>query len=674
MGANLAQSVQESSPALDEGASRAVQAFESDFFTQFNAQTALDMVERIPGFVIEGIASQRGLAEGFGNVLINGAPPAGKADLFQVLEQIPARDVERIELIRESVEGLDLRGRTRVVNVVLSRSSGVSGTWLSGLDAVAEGQLLPYLGGSMTRALFGGEMTLGLQLNSWARPRYEIDTRRTPAGDLLREEVSTGRNYSRVAAPSLRFTRRFEGGHEFQLDARGQIQVSGRERFRAREDGLGAPLSFEVNTGDGAAWSSDVSAEYTFQREGGATLTFTGVQESSYEEDEQAFLAFDALGLADGARFIVADEATSETIVRSQYARALNSRHDIELAVEAAYNRLEGDFALFEDQGLGRIEIPVPGGDTTVDELRFNVSGLYAWRPVEGLVVETRLGWETSEIRQSGDFSNARRLSFLKPGVTATWTPSEQVQWRLSAQRRVGQLNFGDFVASVNLRDEQQDDSNPELEPERIFELEAEYERRLGDRGSFNATLGHEWIEALPGIVPLNGRDAPGNLEEGRVLRLELEASLPLERFGVSGGLLESSIIVRDTSVEDPVTLERRSIDFREPWQASLNFRQDLSERQLSWGVNYHLRAEEFSRRLREQSRFTPRRGDVFVFIETSRFKGFTLEAGLELFLDPEDEQTREFFAPDRTGDLVRVDTRTREFFDRIYVQFSGTF
>ena len=81
--------------------------YEADFFARYNPVTAVDMVDRVPGFVLKrpefggGSGNVRGFGGAAGNVLINGKRPSTKSDhLVNILSRIAADDVARIELIR----------------------------------------------------------------------------------------------------------------------------------------------------------------------------------------------------------------------------------------------------------------------------------------------------------------------------------------------------------------------------------------------------------------------------------------------------------------------------------------------------------------------------------------------------------------------------------------------
>ena len=112
-------------------ASAGVSIYPPSFFTEYQPQTALDMVKRVPGFDIDsgggrgsGGGPQRGFGEG-GNVLINGSRPASKSDSVEdVLRRIPVASVERVELIRGNAPGIDMQGKAAVVNVIRKAGEG----------------------------------------------------------------------------------------------------------------------------------------------------------------------------------------------------------------------------------------------------------------------------------------------------------------------------------------------------------------------------------------------------------------------------------------------------------------------------------------------------------------------------------------------------------------------
>ena len=94
--------------------------YRSDFFQRYKPDTALDMVRQIPGFELDDGAETRGFGTAAGNILFNGRRSSSKEDVpSAILGRIPASQVERIDLIRGQVRGVDLRGQTVVANIFL---------------------------------------------------------------------------------------------------------------------------------------------------------------------------------------------------------------------------------------------------------------------------------------------------------------------------------------------------------------------------------------------------------------------------------------------------------------------------------------------------------------------------------------------------------------------------
>ncbi|HYO77931.1 MAG TPA: TonB-dependent receptor plug domain-containing protein, partial [Thermoanaerobaculia bacterium] len=97
-------------------------------FAQFAPRTALDMLNRVPGFAIKQEDLERGLGDATGNVVINGQRLSGKSnDVVTELNRIPAANVDRIEIVDGAT--LNIPGLSGQVANVIVRSAGISGQW-----------------------------------------------------------------------------------------------------------------------------------------------------------------------------------------------------------------------------------------------------------------------------------------------------------------------------------------------------------------------------------------------------------------------------------------------------------------------------------------------------------------------------------------------------------------
>ena len=96
----LAQAVAAAAPDSAPPADGVI-SYPPAFFAAQQPPSALDMVQRLPGFAFSAGDAIRGYEGGGGNVLIDGQRPASKTDnLEELLRRIPAGQVERIDLIR----------------------------------------------------------------------------------------------------------------------------------------------------------------------------------------------------------------------------------------------------------------------------------------------------------------------------------------------------------------------------------------------------------------------------------------------------------------------------------------------------------------------------------------------------------------------------------------------
>ncbi|NNE37348.1 MAG: Plug domain-containing protein, partial [Gammaproteobacteria bacterium] len=122
-------------PALAQGTGAESQASENatyppDFFQRYQVNTALEMVNRVPGFSLDDGGDLRGFGTSVGNILINDKRPSTKGDApSAILARISADQVEKIELIRVKVRDIDLQGHIEVVNVVLNADSPAIYRW-----------------------------------------------------------------------------------------------------------------------------------------------------------------------------------------------------------------------------------------------------------------------------------------------------------------------------------------------------------------------------------------------------------------------------------------------------------------------------------------------------------------------------------------------------------------
>ncbi len=645
------------------------------FFTDFNPQTALDMVNRVPGFSVSGGGDSRGLAGNLGNVLIDGRRPSSKDGVDTLLARLPAASVTEIQLIRSPIPGIDMAGQEQVVNVITNQSGSWTGTWRARLRVFENERIVPVGDVSATRATANGSLTLALDVSGHAWGN-EVNRSEFLADEtFLGSETERNQRSLYDITPSLAWQRDFASGNAVRVDSRIWGWRFTNARNGASVDAVGNAAGSEFAQSETNAWGTETTVDYDHILNETWSAKLTGLQRYESEEEDDFFDFFNSSGAFAERVNILESETSGESVLRGEVRRAASEARSLTLALEGAFNFLDGDVDITEDDGAGPVPVDLPVSDTRVEERRVDASARQIWRVSDGLTIDTTMAVEFSEIAQSGDAEQERTFTYFKPAFNAIWTPSEADQFSLSLVRSVGQLSFGEFISSVNVNDDETNLGNPNLEPERTWRLQADWERRFWDEGTVTVLVRHEWVEGVADVVPLGlTSEGPGNLGDGTRLRFQVNADIPTDRLGLSGGLLSVSGMTRETQVTDPVTGVERRFRNDEDWRFSVDFRQDLPQRGFAWGVDYSLQGDEdFYRRSRFERARVPR-GDIDFFVERRMNNGLTAQVGAELLMGERKRERFDWPVSRADGFPTEIERRSINRDGVAYIQVSGVF
>ena len=597
-GANPAKpTAQPSAPITLRGtrpADEGVIAFPASYFADQRPNTALDMVQRLPGFTFDTGDTVRGFAGAAGNVLIDGHRPASKTDaLDSILDRIPARDVERIELIRGGAQGVDMQGRTVLANVV--RKSGDSRRLtLSGQENLffQDGHSIP--GGSIEYSQRTGPRTYEATLSRYSSFDDSVGDGRY----VLRNADGTGVDEparTSGAGGGVGLTTTYKGplaGGDFRANVKLEETY-----FKSGQTYGYAPVYDSLVNDRQRSRDGEVGLNYD-RKFGKLELETTLLQRLERDTSSEAALT---PGVEDDYSQV---QKTGESIARATLRYPLYKTLTLEGGGEFAYNFLDGKTADSENGA----PIPLPSADVRVEEKRGEVFGQGTWKITKSLTLEAGVRFEFSTISETGDATMERSFFYPKPRALLSWTPDKDSQVRVRIEKKVGQLNFSDFVSSADLKDSTVSAGNPDLRPDQRWEYEVSYERRFWSKGAVVATLTHAEITDATDLVPIIGPgyafDAPGNIGSGTQDVLQVDATLPLDKFGVKNGLIKSTNLWRNSQVTDPLTGETRRISGERPWSQNTEFSQDLPKWKTTWGIVYDRVWRETYYRLTEVQRY----------------------------------------------------------------------
>jgi len=661
-------------PSVVDGADGRVE-YPASFFDKYRPISALDMVERVPGFRAQEGGGARGFAGAAGNILIDGERPTSKGDTAaQILDRVPASLVERIDLIRGQTGDYDVRGQSVIANVILLEDPPMTVRWDVRIEQdIDTGDPEPNGSMSVSDQLGATSYTAGLEIGQFFFQNGAIEQLFDESAiveDRIEFERRKGHNITgnlntetRLDETVFRFNSEISYGKDDGLEPSQRVPIdpTAPETTIVESDGE-EEFSLEVG--------GDVKTPLDDALTGKAIVLFN-------YRDEEGFSARQALDATQRQTlFQIADTASqeSESIARLEFDWQGLPDHTIELDLEGAFNTLESGLDLTVDRGEGPMPVPVPGSNTRVEELRGDFALSDSWQ-LDSFVLDSELAAETSTISQSGDVANKRTFNFIKPNFTLTHSPAQTRQTRLVFRRDVAQLDFNDFVSATNFGDNDLDLGNPDLSPESTWVLELSREQRFGEIGVVEVTGFFNWIEDVEDLVPVGERfEVVGNIGDGRRYGVELEATLPLDPLGLPGARLDLEGRWQDSEVTDPVTGRDRVLTGEREFTADIDFREDFQRARVAWGWTLRLRAEQPDFGVDELD-ISDRGVDLEAFLETTRWLGVKIRATIQNILDREFIRDRQVFTGRRgSSPLAFRELRDRRRGRSLVFEISGTF
>ena len=682
------QTGQERPTVVSEDGVRAVE-FPASFFARYQPNTALEMVIQIPGFKLDDGGSDRGFASTAGNILINDRRPSSKQDApSAILARIPASQVERIELLRGQVRNVDLQGQSVVANVILldvdRAAVSWSGTYRYNVDfgSTMEGGI------SVSDRWRDVEFDTGVNLRDLSRGDFTPQSVFDGDGNLIEERFDVLNVDGFRGSANLNAAKPF-GETFIRLNSKIARDTRDGQRISERTPQTPGSLPTEERFPDDykrVDFEVGIDAEWTLRADLLGKAIFLYIN-----EDENAIAAqvsLDDTGAQVRERVSDTDTQTTETIARVELVWSGSVGHTVQINLERALNILDNTLLQTEDTGTGPVIIDVPGANSRVEEVRWDVLLKDTWT-LGHYQFEYGLGAEVSTITQTGDAEQERDFSFLKPQLAFSYAPHQGKQTRISLRRTVSQLDFRDFVSSTIFEDDNLALGNPDLRPETTWKLEVEHERRFGQHSVVKLTAFHDWVTDVEDLLPLAPTlEAPGNIGDGRRWGVAVESTLPLTWLGLKGAKIDINGRWQNSTVEDPVTAEDRvftsrrrfgrlfPLDFRveNRYAIAVDFRQDFESARVAWGWDVRTRGERPIFRVNELD--IGDEGTEFnVFMETTRWFDLKIHFIAGNILDAAETRDRTVYVAERDLSAVeRRELRSRARGVRVDLTVSGNF
>ena len=669
-----AQDDQQPAPAAANGDA---QVFEPAYFAQFAPRNALDMVDRIPGFSISGgnDQGQRGLGQATQNVIVNGERLSSKSESVRdQLRRIPATDVVRIEILDGNATSIP--GLTGQVANVVYTSNGASGQfeWTTGFRPHnTEAQLF---GGEISVIGSSGALDYTVSLSN-ENNRFGADG---PVSITDRDGALIESQYSKLSGKfdNPKISTAFS--YDFGGDVTANLNLSyGSDFFSRKEpetaiDSAGVTRTREALVEeDGPEYELGGDIQFPF---GPGSLKLILLER--FERDNYSSTVIDRLSDDSpprGFRFEQTNGA-GERIGRLEYDWKLWGA-DWQLSGEAAFNRLDRRSRLFELAPGGEfVQLAFPQGNGGVTEDRYDASLSISRSLSSTLSVQVIGAMEFSTIEQTGFAANSRSFKRPKGSFAATWKPRDDFDISITLAKRVSQLSFGDFLASVSLNNDNQNGGNNELVPYQSYNVEIEANKTFGAWGSLKLEARKAWFEDFIDWFPLpGGGEARGNIGDADRLHLQANATINLDPLGFRGARVDLEVVKRDMNVIDPFTGLNRPFSYDQEGSFEIDFRHDVPGTDWAWGANLdHFDQAPYARRFEIGREWE---GKVFgsLFIEHKDVLGLTVRARANNLLGARDYFQRTVFDGPRPEGAVRFEEyRSRRIGPIFRLTVSGDF
>jgi outer membrane receptor protein involved in Fe transport len=585
-------------------------AYDREYFEQYRPITALDMLRWIPGVADivpqDGSSSgsdQRGFGSGGDQVLLNGKRLSGKSnDIAAALARIQAQEVERVEVIRGTASGLDVRSEGLLVNVILMQGARrSSGSWQIHAGDYAAAGVLPdglvsYSSG-FERFSYLASLEYGPYNRADTELRDDLFVPADPAGPVERIRRTT---------PERQADLRFNTSGSWQINASDELNLNGQvvDKDRREEQSIERTVegdfdseeAIDVRTVEGTEWELGGDLLSSF---GAGQLKIRAIvtRDAEVEEDIVSVVSVTPTDEVLSTR-ISTDRAQGETIVRSSYLWSPTVSQRLEAGLEAAVNTLDKRTSLFDELADGSIvEVPLFNASGSVEEERYEAFATHFWTLSDATLLESALNVEWSTLQQQGaDVGRKRSFRFLKPRFDFRHDINTRDQLRVSLERIVSQLDFDDFVVEFDRDNDLIRGGNPDLEPEKTWRTAVTYEHRLrDDRGLLSGRAFHDVIDDHIGrVLSPAGLSAAGNIGDATRYGIELKGSWRLELIGIPGAVLDVVYTWQETETTDPFTLEQRRISDEPRHDVDLKFRHDIPSLKLNYLFDYRWRSKRY--------------------------------------------------------------------------------
>ena len=583
--------------------------YDQAYFRQYNITNAADAIKRIPG--VENLSSGNNSYEpgdnnkrrGFGSsgtqILINGERQSSKSNnIIKTLERINADSLIRIEVIRGTEAGLDVRSDGVIVNIIVDGNlSKDSGTWSAALGYLTSGSSNWRGIGSWSTKIKKTDIILGFErigdLNSRKYNEFTVDQEQSLLYYRLRETIE----YQSSNRVNIDLNSKINDKSTIRINTlvwfNGKENAPQIQEYFSPSDTNNKAFYKKINWDrreDNDGWEFGGDWEHQINKNHSLKLRVVLTEENE-DQNDISFLDDTENSYNNSTETNIRKE--NERIIRLSFNKLIDKKSSLEYGFESAYNKLNRIFNLrFFDSNSIETNAGLINTSGLVEEDRYEGFLSYNLPLSEKIRAELALNYEWSEISQSGDVNLSREFKYWKPRIDIKWDYKKNRQIRFNIERNVGQINFDNFISSYDQFEETIRAGNPDLRPETSWKFKLEHEWRLPNDGGVITLKGSaREIDGPVDRLPIDGYAGIGNLGSGERTKATIDGSIRINKL-LQGGVFRFSGYLQSSEVIDPVTNIKRDFSWYKRWQTMIGLRQDVPGGKYSWGLTYRSQSQ----------------------------------------------------------------------------------
>lgn len=571
---------------------------------KFGETSMGEVIRRMPSVSFGGPPGEnndarlRGLQKDYTQILIDGRPMTGRD--FPI-DQIPASQVERIEIIRTPTADMDAQGIAGAVNIVLKKIP-VERTfsWKLGAGTMPEA---PGSGKMGNAALSFGENRggFGYLISGSIQNRYGIRTkdRKDYSGADLNTLVNREKDFevrehfeysltSRLNwTPSVANTIRFDPKFLFSYEDKDRerlkrADLSDEEFMNAEKTRryFGADLEWQHRPGP--------NTRYTF----GAEVQFK--DEDKNQEDFRGRRTDPALAFAAGSEGQVYERSLG---LRLSGLWVVGEKHSVESGLEwipSEWNQVNRTWRRVDESDRVRTRAEVEE-----QKMAAFIQDEYLYSPRTVLTPGLRVEYVRGQSEYAGERRDLNDDLHLGPSLHWLHNLTETTNLRASVTRTIRRPKYEDLVPSADIKRGTEDDpdkvGNPDLKPEKAMGFESSIERYFAEkRGVVSLNFFYrdltDLVEKETQFNASNGRweQRPVNVDEGKLWGMEFDGSRRLDNWGLRGLTLRGNYSWLDSSTRDRFTGDKRRINEQPNYILNLGVDYEYKPWRTSVGGNYN--------------------------------------------------------------------------------------